>query len=744
MSYLKKNSVNKKPDTKLEEVEEIVGTIDYIRFHSPKSGYCVLSIKRDNAPDATAVGYMSSPQENSQYKFKGEYIKHKKYGWQFKFQEFELHLPENKTGITRYLASVMYGVGPVRAKAIVDELGEDALKIIKDDSSVLEQFDFIEQKQIDQIHKDLTENSLQAEFKSSICRQGISPRMAMKIWTTYMVKDKNPKEVLEMVQDNPYQLIDNVTGIGFKIADKIARGLGVDKDSPFRLKAAIKHVLKDATSRGHVYLPFKKTLKQAREVLEIHLDWEEVGRMVKKMADDQNELKREDNDVYLKNYHKDEKRLAGQLRILLNSDEFKEYNIEGPLLEEKIQKEEELQDIAYAEEQKAAIERALQNNISIITGGPGTGKTTVINSICNIYYREYPNNVIHQASPTGKAAKRMEEATGREAKTIHLLLKYNPFIGGFSHGFDNQLPGPGLMIIDEFSMCDLQLAKDLFSAVDTDLKVVLVGDVDQLPSVGAGSVLRDMIASKKVPVTRLKFNYRQADGSIVAKMANEIADSQVPELKSIGDFAMRKVFDNEEGEKQVLNLVKTLQEKDIDIMDLQILSPMRKGDTGVNNLNENIRDIVNHLPDNEEKAEEMQLGKFRLGDKVMVIKNDYDKMVFNGNIGKVVKVESNKLFVDIIDNNSKETVEFGITELDLLTLAYATTIHKSQGSEFRVVIMVLTKNHYVMLRRNLLYTGMTRAKDKLVLVADPWAVKKAIRNNKVETRYSKLAERMRE
>ncbi|MCG8514532.1 MAG: ATP-dependent RecD-like DNA helicase [Halanaerobiales bacterium] len=719
--------------TELKSRKEIIGVLDRIVFSSPKSGYCVLKIDHKNpAMLITAVGYMSSPQEGSEYKFKGSWKEHPKYGEQFQIEEFELLLPTNKTGITKYLENTIFGVGPVKARLIVDELGVNALDQIKADPGILEQFNFISEYQINQVRDDLTHNSAQADFIASICRRGVTPRLASRIWVTYLTRKIAPDEIQKKIEENPYILIDDIDRIGFLTADKIARTVRIDKNSSFRIQAAIKHILKEATNEGHVYLPFAAIAKRTKKLLDIIIEDMTIAVMVKKMADDMELLNREENDVYLKELHKAENQLADQLKMLLEAED------DLKASDNIINYEQKVQEIEYAPEQIEALKKAIENKVSIITGGPGTGKTTVIRSICNIYHRNLPENEIYLASPTGKAAKRMEESTGREAMTIHRLLRYNPNIEAFTFGYDDPLPGPGLLIVDEFSMCDLLLARDLFAAVEQDLKVVLVGDVDQLPSVGPGSVLRDMINSDTIPVTRLKYNYRQANGSVVARMANEMTEGIVPELKDDGDFKYTKVLADDIAEQETLSLIKQLVANGKTVMDFQILSPMRKGKSGVNNLNEKIRDIVN--PKNDKKPE---LGSYRLSDKVMVIQNDYQKGVFNGNIGKVVAIEKNNLFVDILDNDDPEPVIFKAEELDLLQLAYATTIHKSQGSEFPIVIMALTKSHFIMLKRNLLYTGMTRAKDKLILVTDPWAVRKAVKDNKVEKRYSKLAEKLK-
>lgn len=726
----------------LKQQSQITGVLDRIRFSNPDNGYCVLVINHKNpAVQITAVGHMSTPQEGTKYLLKGKWTKHDRYGDQFKFDEFEVVLPTNKTGIAKYLESRIFGVGEVRSKEIVDVLGEDALDKIKADPNILKQFDFIGESQINQISEDLVQNEAQANFTASICRRGVTPQLASRIWVTYIGQHVPADEILSMIEENPYILIDDIDRIGFITADKVAQALGIEKDSPFRIQAAVKHVLKEATNDGHVYLPFSKIYKLVSDLLDIVVDEMEIAILVKKMADDMGVLARESNDVYLKSLIKAENQLSDRIKMLLEVED--NTNPDDEMLdtmvgyEQKMLQTEISPDFEYAPEQIEAIRKAMKNNISIITGGPGTGKTTVINSICTIYHRYLPEDWIHLASPTGKAAKRMEEATGRKAKTIHRLLRYSPYIDGFEFGYDNPLPGPGLLIVDEFSMADILLSRDLFAAVE-DLKVVLVGDVDQLPSVGPGSVLRDMINSGVVPTTRLKYNYRQANGSVVARMANEIADGIVPELKNEGDFEYIRVTNDEAAEREIIAYVEQLVADNVDINDFQVLSPMKRGSSGVNNLNEKIRDIVN--PADKSKPE---LGRFRLFDKVMVVKNNYQLGVMNGNVGKVVNVQKNKLYVNILDNDSPEPVEFKVEDLMILELAYACTIHKFQGSEVPVVLMPLTNSHYMMLRRNLAYTGITRAKDKLVLVADKRAFKRAVKNNLVEKRYSKLAEKLR-
>ncbi len=391
----------------------------------------------------------------------------------------------------------------------------------------------------------------------------------------------------------------------------------------------------------------------------------------------------------------------------------------------------------FSENQRQAIKTALSNHISIITGPPGSGKSFTLRGIVDIYKSLYPRNKIYLCAPTGRAAKRMDEATGHEAKTIHRLLRYHPGAGMFEYGENNPLPGPGLLVLDEASMIDIELAASLLSAVD-DLQVVIVGDPDQLPSVGPGSVLRDLIASEKIPVARLLFNYRQAGGSKIAEFANMVCRGDMPVLRNEGDFEFVPVEDGDQAAETVLKLVAGIAAEGYGPLDWAVLAPMRRGSAGVHKLNEQLRELVNPARNGVP-----ELWNYRAGDKVMVIKNNYQLGVFNGDLGIVKDIEKNRLTVDFGDEGGgRFYVDFAVEDLEILTLAYASTIHKSQGSEFPIVIMPLVHQHYIMLQRNLLYTGMTRAKQRLVLVAEERSIRRAVRNNVIEKRFSMLAERI--
>lgn len=709
----------------LPQSEIITGTVTRRIFFNQENGYCVLAVDAGGIEDIKMSGTMLSVREGDRYRFTGSYTEHPKYGRQFKFTEAELLLPTGKVGVARYISTVTYGVGAVKAQKIVDALGEDCLEKIRNNPAVLEQLDFLSPSQRHEIADDLSQNIVQAELSGLICREGIGPAMVARIYGKY------GNDSVRMVKENPYILADELWGVGFKKADAIAQTVGIEANSPYRVEAAVNFALTDASNDGHVFL---KPSTIVHKLIGHGGLIEASGVTVSSIAEANGKLIadgrciREGDAVYSKDLYLAECSVAQSVRILLGAEVELKADIDAMILEI-----EQREGVMYAPEQRQAVKMSLGSPFSIITGGPGTGKSTVTNAIVSIYRKLYPNDEIYLAAPTGRAAKRMREATGRPASTIHRLLRYSPQNGGFEYGHGNPLPGPGLLIVDEASMIDISLMADLMAAVD-DLQVILVGDIDQLPSVGPGSVLRDCIASGKVPTVRLKFNYRQAGGSKIAEYANLICQGITPPMRTEGDFEYLPIESPEEATEVILGLVQGALADGYGQMDFQVLAPMRRGISGVAALNEKVRNLIN--PDQDGKP---KLGLFRLGDKVMVVKNNYNLGVFNGDLGEIVDVGKGVLTVDFGDG----TTDFKVEDLDILTLAYASTIHKSQGSEFPLVFMPLTKQHYIMLQRNLLYTGMTRAKKRLVLVADEWSIKRAVDNNVIEDRFSLLAERIR-
>lgn len=708
------------------KTETIQGTIDRVVFHNQKNGYCVLNVSINSLNGMVAVGYMSNIREGDTFKFTGVWKKHPQYGQQFHFTEYELILPQTRIGIINYLSSIAYGIGPIKASKIVEALGDSTLEIIKNDPDKLRQLDFIKPEQAEEIISKFHENKILAELTSMICKQGITPKLATKIYKVY------GNESIRVVKENPYILADDMFGVGFKTADRIAQATGIEPNSPFRIEAAVEFTLKEAANEGHVYLPPQILVKKVKELLGRGCGVS--GKDIKKAAENQaakEKVKIENNCVYHSSLYKDECELATRLKMLAKQKQREIKNIDG--LTKQI---EGRLGIRYADQQKLAIKTALTSPVCIITGGPGTGKTTITNAIVDIYKSIHRYPVIYLASPTGRAAKRLSESTDMEAKTIHRLLHYHPE-GGFEYNAANPLPS-GLLIVDEFSMADIELSSYLFDAVENDMQVVMVGDVEQLPSVGPGSVLRDCIMSGVIPTIRLKYNYRQAVGSTIADIAHQIVEGIVPELVETDDLKPIAFDDPEDGLRIVKNIVEQLQKEKVGIMDFQVLTPMKKSLLGVNSLNEMVRNIVNPAG----SKPEIKYGKeiYRVGDKVMVQKNNYLKGVFNGDIGVVVGADKTGIDIDV----EGEIVRYERDELNEISLAYASTVHKAQGSEFPFAIVICSTSHFIMLQRNLLYTAVTRAKKRLYLVYQPRALKIAVKNDKIADRYSLLKERLRD
>lgn len=718
----KKKTENPAPE------QQITGVVRRRIFYNAENGYCVLAVSVNGGDDIKVTGNMPIIREGDEYRFTGNYVEHPKFGRQFKFSQAELILPNGKAGVARYLSGVTYGVGIAKAQRIVDALGEDALERIQADPSVLDHPDlsFLAPQQKENIIQDLSKNSVQAELASMIVRDGVGMGTVSKIMQKY------GKDAVRIVKENPYILADEVWGIGFKKADEIAQAVGIEPNSPFRVEAAINYLLQEAGNEGHVYLEPATIVQKClgpKGLLEASgVDVSMIAAANQKIIDEGRCI-REGDCIYATEMYHAEKNVAAAVRRLAERERREIAGLDSmvSLLEKKYS-------IEYAPEQKRAISAALEHGVSVVTGGPGTGKSEITRAIVEAYRLQNPHCHIYLCAPTGRASKRLSEATGHEAKTIHRLLRYHPEAGGFEYGHGNPLPGPGLLIADEASMMDVELAAVLFSAVD-DLQVVIIGDVDQLPSVGPGSVLRDIIASGRVPTTRLLFNYRQAGGSKIAEFANMVCRGDMPVLRNEGDFEYVPVEDSDQAAEVVLKLVAGIMAEGYGPLDWAVLAPMRRGSAGVNNLNEQLRELVN--PAAPGKPE---LWNFRIRDRVMVIKNHYGLGVFNGDLGIVVNIEKNLMTIDFGEGFY---VDFAPEDLEIMTLAYASTIHKSQGSEFPVVVMPLVHQHYIMLQRNLLYTGMTRAKQRLVLVAEERSVKRAVQNNVIEKRFSLLAERIR-
>lgn len=706
-------------------METMQGYVSRVIFKNNENGYCVLAVTPNKGyrnqqtdtnqsqpgqdqddlpipPEESTVKFVgnipgNSVREGDEYKFSGKWVTNPKFGKQFKFDDAEVVLPDSRAGVIAYFCSDhFYGIGPVAAGKIVDALGEDALEKLKNNPDAAFSVPGITGKQAKEIAAKMREHSTVGDLISLICGDGVSTNLAARIHARY-----GGEEALKLVKNNPYQLIQDLNGVGFKIADRIARITGVEPNSPFRVEAAIRHVLYEAQNEGHVALTAAEVNHTVLELLgpDCGVQPVDVGRIGASMVACE-ELYREkesNNLVYLVGMHRAEVSVAKKIRFLseggtgtgvqVNVDEADAAIEQDDLIniESMVDDVAAKSGIQYAPEQHQAIVTALTSNFSVITGGPGTGKSTITNAIVDIYQDLNPRDEIYLASPTGRAAKRLSEATGYEAKTIHRLLRYNPLLGGFTHNEYEPLPGPGLLIVDEFSMCDIELADSLFRAIPDDIKVVLVGDIDQLPSVGPGSVLRDVISSSVVPVTRLKYVYRQGKESTIAWLADKIRNGEKVNLErltqksienGLNDFEFILAEDPSDAAVAIEKLVGELTEAGHDAMYFQVLTPLKsKGAAGADYLNKMIQRSINP-PDEAKQELQYNATTYRLGDKIMVVKNNYHKGVFNGDLGIVVGLQRNKDGTGLYADIDGRPVWFGMDDMCEITLAYAYTIHK--------------------------------------------------------------------
>jgi len=719
---------------------DLQGQIERITFTSEETGYTVAKVKVYGRQDmVTVIGNMINPTPGEIIKMKGEWGNHPQYGEQFKFSFCQTTVPASVHGIEKYLGSgLIKGIGPVMAKRIVKMFKEETLNIIEKETEKLTKVAGIGTKRIGMIKKAWEEQKEIREVMIFLQSHGVSSGYAAKIYKQY------GNGSIKVVQENPYRLATDIYGIGFITADKIAENLGFAKDSDLRAAAGILYVLHELTDDGHVYYPYELLIGKCKEILEI--DREIIVKAMGAIAVDKQimiedlnsdiEFKENNKAVYLSGYYTAEKNLATRLKTLINAPQsIRKIDAEKALgwIQEQLS-------INLAEKQIEAIGCASKNKVMIITGGPGTGKTTIINAVLKIFSAIKANIML--AAPTGRAAKRMSETTGHEAKTIHRLLEYNMRKGGFQKNEENPLDCQ-LLIVDEASMIDTLLMHHLLKAIPPTATFIMVGDINQLPSVGAGNVLKDIIDSGIAPVVQLNEIFRQAKESSIIINAHIINEGRIPNLKSsqdkLEDFYFIEQEDPQKNLEMIINLVKERIPKRFgfdSINDIQVLSPMHRGTVGSANLNLELQKALN-----PGDAGVMRGGRlFRINDKVMQIRNNYDKEVYNGDIGRITAIdpESQELKVSIDDRE----VVYDYSDLDELVHAYAVSIHKSQGSEYPAVVIPILTQHYVLLQRNLLYTGVTRGKKLVVIVGSKKAVAIAVKNNKTEKRYTLLMRRL--
>lgn len=698
--------------------------VERITYQNPENGYSVMRVKVKGYDElVTLVGNLLEVPAGSVLLCEGDWKVDKRYGSQFVAQTWEEVMPATLYGIEKYLGSgLVKGIGPKFAQLIVNRFGLDTIEIIETDIERLYEVPGIGRKRVEKIAESWEKQKDIKNVMLFLQGYGVSTAYAAKIYRQY------GKESIDTVKTNPYKLADDIWGIGFKTADTIASKMGYEKNDLRRLKSGVTYTLSHMAEEGNVYAEEEQLVKSAIELLDA--DENPVRQAISEMLQSE-DLIADAEAIYMPPFYYAEVGTANRLNKLLDCVEGNLFNIIPDI--SVISKQ---TGVEYDEVQAEAIREAVSSKVMVLTGGPGTGKTTTTQGI--IAALKAMGLRILLAAPTGRAAKRMSEATGMEAKTIHRLLEYNPQ-DGYKRNDDNPLEGD-VLIVDECSMIDLLLMNNLMKAIPAGMRLVLVGDIDQLPSVGAGNVLRDIIDSKRIPVIRLTRIFRQAQESRIVMSAHAINKGVFPDTSN-GKHTDFFFIQQEDPEQAVETIVKLVKERlpnayKRPTSDIQVLTPMQRGVVGAANLNMALQTVLN--------PGQVSLNRsgysFRQGDRVMQLRNNYDKEVFNGDLGYIERVdmEDRTLFVCF----DGRTVEYDVSELDELTLAYATTIHKSQGSEYPIVVMPVLMTHYVMLQRNLIYTGITRAKKICVLVGTKKALSFAIRNLTVLKRNTKLKERL--
>ena len=721
---------------------DLTGQIERVTYWSQETTYTVARVRVRGRRDlVTVVGNIMSPTPGETLEMKGEWSVHPQYGEQFKIVSYRSVVPASVQGIRKYLGSgLIKGIGPIMAGRIVKSFGPKTLEVIDHEIDRLLEVEGVGRKRLEMIRRAWADQKEIRRVMVFLQDHGVSSGYAAKIFKRY------GDQSVDVVRENPYRLAQDIFGIGFVTADGIAERLGLAKDSEVRVEAGILYVLLELSDEGHLYYPYQPLIDKAHEVLEVDRDLivralgtiaarEEI--VIEDLNEDLSDFKENYKAVYLAGFHRAETGTAGRLGALIRSP--KSTRRMDP--DKAVAWVQERLALSLAERQIEAVRRAATDKLLVITGGPGTGKTTIIKAVLTIFSR-LPAEVL-LAAPTGRAAKRMSEATGFEAKTIHRLLEYSPREGGFKR--NEALPLVcDLLVIDEASMIDAVLMYHLLKAVPQGATLILVGDVDQLPSVGPGNVLRDIITSGAARVVRLDEIFRQARESSIIVNAHGINQGRLPARRPaqgrLEDFYIIEQPDPEEALRTILELVyeRIPARFGFDrVDDIQVLSPMHRGLVGASNLNAELQKTLN-----PESSGVTRGGReYRVGDKVMQIRNNYDKEVFNGDIGRIKAIDYEQREVMVRIDDRPVAYDFG--ELDELVLAYAVSIHKAQGSEYPAVVIPIMTQHYLLLQRNLLYTAVTRGRELVVLVGSHKALAVAVGNNKTERRYTRLAERLR-
>lgn len=733
-------------------LQELEGTLERLTFQNEENGYTVAKlIPKGKSYEVTVIGALTGVQVGESVRLRGVWTTHAKYGRQFEVRSYAVQLPATVEGLRKYLGSgLIKGVGPVNAGRIVDYFGLRTLEVIEADANLLREVPGIGEKRVANIAAAWEEQKQIKEIMLFLQSQGVSTGLAVKIYKQY------GDEAIVIVQRDPYRLAKDIYGVGFKTADKIARQLGIAADAPERLQAGLRYALGTLSDQGHCFATRAQLVAEAATLLEVTPEacaaqLDVLIRMEEVIAEPGDALGSvlgsapgsapETEAIYLPPFYHAERGVAGRIRALQAASQdrlahFRKVDWETAFAWLDLQS-----DFTLAPQQREAVRMALTEKVSILTGGPGTGKTTIVGSLLKMLATQ--GGTVLLAAPTGRAAKRLNEATGRPAKTLHRLLEFNPSPAQpFMRDQENPLDAD-LVIVDESSMLDVLLANHLLKAVALGSHLLLVGDVDQLPSVGPGNVLRDCIASGVVPVTRLEVIFRQAEDSFIVVNAHRINQGEPPIFKGASDFYLFRQPEPEAAADMLLDVVaRRIPDKfGFDPQnDIQVLSPMHRGPAGVGMLNQRLQAALN--PPGPEKAEWRHGARvLRVGDRVMQIRNDYERQVFNGDMGRILAIDLEEQLVTVDFDGAR--VAYEVAQLDELVHAYAVSVHKAQGSEFPVVVLSLLSQHYMLLQRNLLYTAVTRARELVVLVGDPRAIGMAVNNDRIAFRNTRLAERLR-
>lgn len=721
---------------------ELEGQIERITYSNEETGYTVAKLNVRGYPDTvTVVGDIIAPNPGEILTVRGAWTNHPKFGRQFRVSSHSIKVPATVHGIKKYLGSgLIKGIGPVMALRIVEKFGEKTLEVIENRTDKLGKIEGIGPKRIEMIKEAWKDQKEIRDLMIFLQAHGVGSGYAAKIFKRY------GQSSISVLTRNPYTLATDIFGIGFNTADKIAGKLGFEKSVPVRVEAGIFYVMNQLADEGHVYYPYEPLIEKCGEILEVDQDvmikafgsvTYEGKIVMEDMHEDLEGFVPNKKAVYLARFHVSETGIAQHLtRLNRSKKDIPEIDVDKAVqwVQGKIR-------LSLAQKQVAAVKKAISDKIMVITGGPGTGKTTIINAVIKIY--SVRRTKIFLAAPTGRASKRMSEATGYPARTIHRMLEFSLQKGGFQRNQDNPLD-VDVLILDEASMIDTILMYHLLKAVPDKATLIMVGDVNQLPSVGAGSVLKEIIRSETISVVELDEIFRQAGESRIIVNAHRINKGLIPDLRQDRESLEDFYFIEQEDPQQVLNMITELLCNRIPrrfkldpLDDIQVLSPMHKGIIGTGSLNQRLQEVLNPSKTMITKGERT----FRLKDKVMQIRNNYEKEVFNGDIGRIMSIDPENL--EVIVSFDGMPVPYDFSELDEIILAYAISVHKSQGSEYPAVIIPILSQHFLLLQRNLIYTAVTRGKNLVVLVGSKKALAMGIKNDRIVRRYTYLAERLR-